>query len=161
MKSINLSFKDSASIAELFKNFPDGWNETQIKSGFAAGTLRAIGVRCDGKNSVTEPGFLSTKTIDEKKSGLIGVILFSLGVDTADIEDVFVSEEFRKNGVGKLLVFKALSVCKRAGKEKVFLEVRKGNFAAIKLYENSGFNKISERKKYYGDEDAVVMVKEL
>jgi len=40
-----------------------------------------------------------------------------------------------------------------------FLEVRSGNLAAQKLYEESGFKAIAQRSNYYSDpaEDAVVM----
>ena len=55
----------------------------------------------------------------------------------------------------------ALEDIKEKGVGKVFLEVRKSNSVAIKLYGDLGFNLVSERKKYYSDgENALVMLKE-
>jgi ribosomal-protein-alanine N-acetyltransferase len=43
----------------------------------------------------------------------------------------------------------------------MFLEVRPSNFAALALYDRSGFNAISVRRSYYparaGREDGIVM----
>ena len=47
------------------------------------------------------------------------------------------------------------------GVNKIFLEVREKNAPAISLYIKNGFVKISERKNYYGDENAVVYIKEI
>ena len=38
-----------------------------------------------------------------------------------------------------------------------FLEVRSRNVSAIALYEKCGYERISVRKKYYPDDDAVIM----
>ena len=51
------------------------------------------------------------------------------------------------------------------GAQRVFLEVRPSNAAAIALYHAEGFNEIGRRPRYYpakgGREDALVMAKEL
>jgi ribosomal-protein-alanine N-acetyltransferase len=41
------------------------------------------------------------------------------------------------------------------------LEVRASNQSAIGLYRAFGFREIALRRKYYGDEDALVMLAEL
>ena len=53
--------------------------------------------------------------------------------------------------------------CISRGVKEIFLEVRASNTPAISLYLKCGFEKISVRKKYYGDpaEDAVIMRKTL
>ena len=45
------------------------------------------------------------------------------------------------------------------GVKRFFLEVRKSNEKALKLYEKAGFTRLSVRKAYYQDpvEDAIVM----
>ena len=51
------------------------------------------------------------------------------------------------------------------GAERVYLEVRPSNPAAIALYHSEGFNEIGRRPRYYpakdGREDAIVMALEL
>lgn len=135
-----LCLTDLDEITKFFSFFPDGWNKSMIESGFLSGRLRVL------------------KAVDCGK--VVGMISFSLGVDDADIEDVFVIEEFRRRGVASTLIKEAEKVCKKEEKSRLLLEVRKSNFAAIRLYLSLGFKKISERKKYYGDEDAEIFLKE-
>ena len=71
----------------------------------------------------------------------------------------------RRRGLGKEVLNQAIHVSKEMGSRKMLLEVRPSNFAAINLYRNEGFKKLSIRKDYYktheGREDALVMVKPL
>jgi ribosomal-protein-alanine N-acetyltransferase len=50
-----------------------------------------------------------------------------------------------------------LEMMKASMVDDVFLEVRKSNVAAKELYRKLNFKESYERKKYYGDEDAVIM----
>lgn len=121
--------------------FNDVWDEDMLLSAFESGRFF---------------GYIIYR--GDKK---IGFITFDKSIDEADIEDIFVIPEFRKQGYGKLLVKKALCALKDEGFKKVFLEVRESNAPARKVYESFGFKKISERKKYYdGVETAIVYVKE-
>lgn len=73
-----------------------------------------------------------------------------------------VRREYRRCGVGGLLMRDLIGRAKAAGKEKVFLEVRTENKTAIRLYEKHGFKALSVRKGYYPDgADAVNMVLDL
>ena len=58
-----------------------------------------------------------------------------------------------------------LQLARGRGAQRVFLEVRPSNPAAIALYHREGFNEIGRRPRYYpakdGREDAIVMAKEL
>ena len=139
----NLFKSDICSILEVFKdNFSDGWNEKMLISAFDSGRFLCLGA--------------------EENNELLGVITVSIGIDDADIEGVVIKKAFLRRGIGKLLVKSALDQIKDRNIEKVFLEVREGNFPAKNLYESFGFKPVSVRKKYYIDgENAIVMVKEL
>ena len=54
-----------------------------------------------------------------------------------------------------------LSECRKANIANIFLEVRKSNLSAIRLYEKKGFNEIGIRNNYYQNrhskEDAILM----
>ena len=138
----SLESSDSAAIADLFeKSFSDGWDENMLRSGFNGGLLHALGA-FDGQK-------------------LVGVITYSLGIDSADVEDLAVLPEMRRKKIAKLLVIQAIERIKRSV-GKILLEVRETNAAAIALYISVGFKKISVRKKYYADgENALVMAKEI
>ncbi len=137
-----LSKTDIPNILNLSASFKDAWTKDMLESGFSAGRLNALG-KFEGQD-------------------LAGYALYSLGVDDADIEIIFVGQDFRRKGFASQLFVCAQEQIQKASKEKIFLEVRSSNLGAINLYSKLGFEKISKRKKYYYDgEDALVMVKEI
>ena len=75
---------------------------------------------------------------------------------------MFTHPDYRGIGVASSLFEETFSELERIGIKKIFLEVRKSNRVAKKLYEKLGFKEISQRKNYYdGKEDAVVFLKEI
>ena len=79
-------------------------------------------------------------------------------LDEGCLTSIAVREDKRGKGFGKKLLEFALKESKAAS---VYLEVMKTNEPAIALYNSCGFEKIGERKKYYGDISAVIMRREL
>ena len=138
-----LTKSDVRLLTELYQgNFPDGWSEKMLIDAFDGGRFIAIGA------------------LDNEK--LIGAITCSISFEDADIEGVVTDKEYRRRGVAYSLITKAEQVLKEKGVTKILLEVRQSNAPAISTYQKAGFNKLSVRKKYYGDgEDAVVMIKEI
>lgn len=136
-----ISLSDAPKIAAVKEFFPDVWSEGTLISSFLSGRFFGLMVEENGDET--------------------GFITYSLAQPEADIESVFVFPDKRLKGFGGALIDGAIEDLKNRGVNKIFLEVRKNNAPAIKLYSKKGFNEISVRKKYYGDEDAVVMVKEI
>jgi ribosomal protein S18 acetylase RimI-like enzyme len=58
------------------------------------------------------------------------------------IEDLFVSESFRGQGIGQTMMSRALEVCARALFRHVFIGVDPANTTASKLYGKLGFERI-------------------
>ena len=83
--------------------------------------------------------------------------------DEVHILNIAVHPDFRKIGIGEMLLLDCLNYSKGNGMKYAILEVRTSNIAAIKLYEKIGFKTMRVRKKYYSDtgEDAFVMMYEL
>ena len=81
--------------------------------------------------------------------------------ETAEIANVAVDLPFRKRGIGRKILLAMHEKAKELGASEALLEVRKSNAAAIALYESEGYIPYGIREKYYGDEDAVLMRKEL
>lgn len=83
--------------------------------------------------------------------------------DEADITNISVVKESRRSGAGTAIVEELFSRGRAMGIKKIFLEVRKSNYAAIGLYKKLGFEEMGIRKNYYEApvEDAVTMIKEL
>lgn len=139
---VRLEKKDAPFLASFKEEFSDAYNFSQIESAFESERFFAFG--------------------SEENGEIIGYITFSFSFDCADIESVFVEKEFRGKGVASSLIEAAISKIKELGVNRIMLEVRESNFAAAALYNKFGFEKISERKKYYGDgENACVMLKEI
>lgn len=80
-------------------------------------------------------------------------------LDQAELGNVAVTPEARRQGVGRLLVEGALRRVRARGARECFLEVRESNAAARRLYEELGFAAIGRRRRYYSSpvEDALVM----
>ncbi|MGV3614237.1 MAG: ribosomal protein S18-alanine N-acetyltransferase [Fimbriimonas sp.] len=82
-----------------------------------------------------------------------------LVIDEAHITTVAVAPEHQRKGIGRRLMVELLTRAKEAGMLCSSLEVRAGNEAGIKLYEQLGYAVATRRKRYYPDnqEDALVM----
>jgi len=94
--------------------------------------------------------------VDGKRAGYVGSWLT---LPNAEILNLFVSDKYRGLGIGKLLMFDVLKVCKEEKIELLTLEVRVSNIYAIKMYQDLGFEVSHVRKNYYGDnEDAYLMM---
>lgn len=100
---------------------------------------------------------------NSRKNEVIGFLEISRVLDESDIIDLEIKNEFRRQRIGTEFLEYAISDMKLKGVKDIFLEVRKSNIAAIKLYEKLGFAKINIRNDYYSmpTEDAIIMVKKL
>jgi ribosomal-protein-alanine N-acetyltransferase len=93
-------------------------------------------------------------------NGMIaGYVLFWLLPDEIDIHNIAVQSEYRRRGLGRLLLDQVIARAQRRLSVRVTLEVRVSNIPARKLYESMGFVAAGVRKGYYSDngEDALAM----
>jgi len=99
----------------------------------------------------------------EMNGKIVGYVLFWLLPETVDIHNLAVRGEYRRRGVGRILLNKVIVEALRQSSARVTLEVRKSNLAAQKLYESAGFVATGVRKGYYSDdgEDALTMALDL
>jgi len=61
------------------------------------------------------------------------------------IANVAVSPGYRRQGIARNLTIKALEHCRQLGADNIWLHVRQGNKAAIRLYESLGFREQARR----------------
>ena len=74
----------------------------------------------------------------------------------ADIINVGVHKDHRRQGIAYGLINKLIVTCDERGVVIIHLEVRKSNIAARELYKKLGFSEFGIRERYYdGKEDAV------
>ena len=78
-----------------------------------------------------------------------------------EIDNFFVSEEYRNHGIGTKLMAYLISLAINYRVVNITLEVRVSNIVAINLYKKFGFREVALRKYYYGDEDGILMEKQV
>jgi ribosomal-protein-alanine N-acetyltransferase len=76
----------------------------------------------------------------------------------ADITDIAVHPDFRRNGIGEGILGELISYCKANFCTKLNLEVRESNIPAQKLYEKCGFIRDGERKNYYENRETAILM---
>lgn len=80
-------------------------------------------------------------------------------IDKAHITTIAVDPQFRRRGIGELLIVEMAKLAMLAGAVSMTLEVRMSNQSAQALYRKYGFSEGGVRPRYYSDdfEDALIM----
>lgn len=100
-----------------------------------------------------------TMFLKYKNNRLIGYISLYHFLDEANLQRIAVIQSERRQGVASELIEFATQYLKSLGIKSFYLEVNENNLIAIKVYEKLGFNNISTRKNYYGNENAIIFQK--
>lgn len=90
---------------------------------------------------------------------VVGAVGFWLMLDEAHITTIGVRARYQRQGIGELLLIKAIELAQQLGARVATLEVRGSNTGAQALYEKYGFKRVGLRRRYYSDnnEDALIM----
>jgi len=100
--------------------------------------------------------------VDEtEEGGIRGYAILMPVVDEAELLTIGVAQAEQRKGLGRAILAEMLSMARAKNMQRVFLEVRSSNVAAIALYRSAGFSQVGLRRGYYqnadGSEDALVM----
>lgn len=111
------------------------------------------------RDELTGPG--RRFVVAETPSGdLRGYAVSIAAGDLVDLARIAVAPEHRRSHVATDLL--AALLADTGAADRMLLEVRADNPAALAFYERSGFERIDVRRRYYADgADAVVMVRKL
>lgn len=90
---------------------------------------------------------------------IVGYIEIMIVLDECDIQRVAVLPKYRNMYIASVMMNAMLNLTSSLGIKSYTLEVRESNEAAIGLYEDFGFSVNGRRPKYYGDEDALLMLR--
>lgn len=74
--------------------------------------------------------------------------------EITDVINIAVDQKYQNKGIGTSLINHLIS---NTAAEKIMLEVNENNVPAIRLYKKVGFKEIHRRKKYYENDDAIIM----
>lgn len=133
----------TAQIAEMEKlYFSLPWSEDAIISELS-NPLSLWVVAVDGAKVV---GYVGSQSV----------------LGEADVMNLAVLKEYRKQGIGKGLVCTLIHHLKQKDVHCLTLEVRGSNKNAIRLYDSLGFVQVGRRPNYYSapKEDALILRKE-
>ncbi|MDZ7269252.1 MAG: ribosomal protein S18-alanine N-acetyltransferase [candidate division KSB1 bacterium] len=124
-------------------SFTEPWPEASFRAELGSAVSHAIVLECAGE--------------------IAGFIVFWLVADECEIANVTIKEGLRRRGFGRLLLDYALQQARQHQCTAAYLEVRRSNLAAQRLYASLGFVVQGVRPGYYvrDGEDAVVMRKNL
>ncbi len=119
----------------------------------------------NARNYVIRLGPGNIQNIGDKQR-LHGYACFHVAANELHLLKMAVAPEMRKNNIAFLLLDSCFRNAAEEAVDRVFLEVRRSNTAAIGLYEKHGFSLIAARRDYYrrsggGREDALIMRKTL
>ena len=93
----------------------------------------------------------------------VGFLAARQAADEAEILNIAVHRDFRRQGIASALLLAAFGQFRRSTINRVFLELRESNLPARALYEGHGFVPSGLRKAYYHGptEDALCMMRKL
>lgn len=135
----NMTISDFETIFPIYNSdFDEFWSTDILKS------------ELDNKNSF----YIVAKCNTE----IVGFAGIWKSVDDVHITNIAVKKNFRKKGIGTLLLKKLISLTKQLQFKELTLEVNSSNIPAIQLYSKFAFKILGTRKKYYNNtDDAIIM----
>ncbi|MCP4132311.1 MAG: GNAT family N-acetyltransferase [bacterium] len=92
------------------------------------------------------------------------IIAFAVAWNVAgeiQLNNIAVKESFREEGIATALIDRVIALLRHENPEKIYCEVRERNSAARGFYRSLGFSETGMRKKYYGDDNAILLEKVL
>jgi ribosomal-protein-alanine N-acetyltransferase len=106
---------------------------------------------------------ISRAMVARNDSGrMVGYVIYWVVGPEFHVLNVAVHPDFRRQGMGRLMMDHVMADARKDRVDFVALEVRRGNIAARTLYRSMGFATVGFRKGYYRDgEDAEVMIARL
>ena len=138
----HINEKDIDLCYELDSNTISFWTKKQWASEFEKEGIKVVGL------------FLS--------SLVIGICVFHVVLDEAQINYFVVNQEYRKKGYGTYLMNHIIKKCEILNISKLLLEVSLTNTTAEKFYNNFDFYTVGIRTNYYKDgSDALLKEKNL
>lgn len=92
---------------------------------------------------------------------VIGYLVYSLIYNRIEVDDFFVKENHRNKGIGTKIMSYLICIAINNHVVNITLEVRESNEIARNLYKQFGFREVALRKLYYGNEDGILMEKQV
>lgn len=96
-----------------------------------------------------------------KDNKVLGYLEYALIYDRMEINNIMVYEDYRHMGIGTKMMSYVISEAIISRVVNITLEVRISNEIARNMYKKFGFREVALRKFYYGNEDGILMEKQV
>ncbi len=129
-------------VAEISQNcLPETWSYTAI---------------CDVLKYDNNIYYVAKDIHADTVVGFAGIMIVA---DEAELLNIAVSSDYRRNGIAKRLLEQLLLQARQRSVHRMLLEVRESNEGAKELYSQMGFSQLGIRRNYYSHpaEDAIIM----
>ena len=97
--------------------------------------------------------------VAEMDDAVVGHAVVSTAGDIAELQRIAVAAAHRRGGVASALLTELLAVTGRTEADRLLLEVREDNQAALAFYASNGFTEIDRRPRYYADGATAVVLR--
>lgn len=81
-----------------------------------------------------------------------------MGTESLEVERIYIKKAFQKNGLGKLLMDKAVEFAIKQQKKNIWLGVWEANENAIAFYQRKGFVQTGSHSFFMGDDEQVDLI---
>jgi len=137
-----ISEKDIDLCYELDSNTISLWSKKQWANEFKKEGINVLGILL--------------------KNLVIGICVFHVVLDEAQINFFVINHKYRKKGFGTYLMIFLIKECEKLNINKLFLEVSHANPTAENFYSRFDFSTVGIRSNYYKDgSDALLKEKKL
>ena len=82
---------------------------------------------------------------------VIGICVFQIVLDEAQINYFVINKNFRKKGFGSYFMSYLIKKCEKLNLKKIVLEVSQSNVIAERFYSRFDFSTVGMRRNYYKD----------
>ena len=97
--------------------------------------------------------------VAEVGDAVVGHAVVSTAGDIAELQRIAVAAAHRRSGVASALLTEVLEVAGCTEADRLLLEVREDNRAALAFYASSGFTEIDRRPRYFADGATAVVLR--
>ncbi len=96
--------------------------------------------------------------VAESDGRMVGHAVASLVAEVGELQRIAVAEPWRRRGVAGALLDEVVALAVRARADRLLLEVREDNTAALAFYAAHGFVEMDRRRRYYRDGASAVVL---
>jgi len=138
--------KETADCIKMSRtSWPDWWRKNERS----------------GKRHIAECVEAKRCLVAESDREIIAFVVWGNLWSKIHLQDIFVKEKYRRSGIGKSLIEKAIEIAKKNGHREIISDCDVGNKASVFFHLKNGFKKCGYIKNNWGSESSYVFSREI